>query len=112
VGAASRIKGKVYENAVVQWLRSRGRPHVERRIAGMANDRGDLTGWPGVVVDAKNHKTLCLPAWLDQLEAEIVNSGADTGALIVKRRGTTDIGRHYAVMTVDRWEALMREAGR
>lgn len=108
----SRRKGAGHERAIVTWLRSRGRPHIERRIAGMADDRGDLTGWPGVVVEAKNCARIELAAWVDQLEDEITEAEADTGAVIVKRRGTTDVGQHYAVMTVARWEALMKEAGR
>jgi len=111
-GLRSRRKGANHENAVVSWLRSRGRPHVERRIAGTNSDRGDLTGWPGVVIEAKNCKTFDLAGWVDQLENEIAETGADTGAVIVKRRGTSHIGQCYAVMTFNRWEALMTEAGR
>lgn len=111
MGAMSRRKGAGAERALVAWLRSRGRPHIERRIPGMADDRGDLTGWPGVVVESKNCTRLELAAWVDQLDAEIATAGAETGAVIVKRRGTTDVGRHYAVMTVDRWERLMTQAG-
>jgi len=111
-GLRSRRKGANHENAVVSWLRSRGRPHVERRIAGTNSDRGDLTGWPGVVIEAKNCKTFDLAGWVDQLENEIAETGADTGAVIVKRPGTINIGQCYAVMTFDRWETLMREAGR
>lgn len=112
MSTASRRKGAGHERNLVAWLRSRGRPHIERRLAGGAQDRGDITGWPGVVLEAKNAQRIELAAWVDQLEAEIDAASADTGAVIVKRRGTTDIGQHYAVMTVDRWERLMTEAGR
>jgi Holliday junction resolvase len=108
----SRRKGANNERGLVAWLRARGRPHIERRLSGGPGDRGDITGWPGVVLEAKSCVRLELAAWIDQLETEIVEAGADTGAVIVKRRGTTDIGAHYAVMTVDRWERLMTEAGR
>lgn len=108
----SRRKGAGHERNLVAWLRARGRPHVERRLAGGPDDRGDVTGWPGVVVEAKNCQRIDLAGWIDQLEAEVDAADADTGAVIVKRRGTTDVGQHYAVMTVDRWERLMTEAGR
>jgi hypothetical protein len=78
----------------------------------MAGDRGDLTGWPGVVVEAKNCARLELAAWVDQLEAEIVEARADTGVVIIKRKGTSDVGQYYAVMTANRWETLMTEAER
>lgn len=110
--AMSRRKGALHERGLVAWLRSRGRPHIERRLAGAPTDYGDLTGWPGVIVEAKNCARLELAAWVDQLEAAIDLAGADTGAVIVKRRGVTDVGRFYAVMTVERWERLMTEAGR
>lgn len=108
----SRRKGAAHERNLVTWLRARGRPHIERRLAGTPEDRGDLTGWPGVVVEAKSCARLELAAWIDQLEDAIDQAGADTGAVIVKRKGVTDPGRFYAVMTVDRWEQLMTEAQR
>lgn len=111
-GTMSRRKGATYERDVVAHLRAAGRPHVERRIAGMAADRGDITGWPGVVVECKNRKAIDLAGFVDQLEAEIAEADADTGVVIVKRSGVGDVGRHYAVMPVDRWLALMTEAGR
>jgi hypothetical protein len=109
---ASRRKGADHERAIVTWLRSRGRPHIERRIAGMNGDRGDLTGWPGVVVEAKNCKTWDVSGWVNQLEDEILEAGADTGAVVIKPPRVVDPGRYYAVMTLERWEALMTEAGR
>lgn len=111
-GAMSRRKGAGHERDVIAWLRSRGRPHVERRIAGMADDRGDITGWPGVVCECKNAAKITLGVWVAQLEAEIVEADADTGVVIIKRKGTTDPGAYYAVTTLDRWERLMVEAGR
>jgi hypothetical protein len=112
MGRASRRKGADHERAIVTWFRSRGRPHIERRIVGMNGDRGDITGWPGVVVEAKNCKQWDMAGWVDQLEQEITEAAADTGAVVVKRPRTTDPGQFYAVMTLERWEALMREAGR
>lgn len=111
-GTASRNKGAQYERDVVAHLRANGYPHVERRIAGMAADRGDITGWPSVVIECKNRKAIDLAGFIDQLEDEIVEAGADTGFCIVKRTGVADVGQHYAVTTVHRMLALMAEAGR
>jgi hypothetical protein len=107
-----RTKGAAHERAVVTWLRGRGRLHTERRLAGSPDDRGDVAGWPGVVVEAKNHARIDLAGWVDQLERSIALCGADTGVVVVKRKGVTDPARYYAVMTLARWEALMAEAGR
>lgn len=108
----SRRKGAAAELAVVQWLRGRGRRTVERRPTGSPDPFGDITGIPRTVVEVKNHAALDLAGWVTQLEAELAAAGATTGVVIVKRRGTTDVGRWYAVLTVDTWERLMTEAGR
>src|SRR5687768_16423350 len=110
--AASRRKGATYERDVIAHLRARGRIHVERRIAGMAADRGDVTGWPGVVVECKNRKAIDLAGFVDQLACEMVEAHADHGVVVVKRAGVSDVGQHYAVTTFDGWLALMAEAGR
>lgn len=112
MAAMSRRKGANHERSVITWLRSIGRPHVERRIMGMSDDTGDITGWPGVVIECKNAQRIELAAWVDQLEDEIALADADTGVVIVKRRGVTDPGEFYAVMPARRWHALMVEAGR
>jgi len=111
MSASQRRKGNGYERDLVAWLRDHGRPHIERRLAGGPGDRGDLTGWPGVVVEAKNHRQLDLAGWVDQLEVEIEAANAMTGVVVVKRRLVTDVGKHYAICTVERWEALMKAAG-
>ena len=52
-----------------------------------------------------------LPEWLRELDAEITNDSADTGVVIHKRRGTTNVGEWYATMTVEMWHELLKEAG-
>jgi hypothetical protein len=110
-GLSPRRKGAGYERDVVAWLRANGLPHVERRIAGMAADRGDITGWPGVVIECKAHKALCLSAWADQLALEALEAEASVSALFVKRVGRGDVADHYVVMRPDVWLSLMRQAG-
>lgn len=103
----SRRKGANHERSVITWLRSLGRPHIERRIMGMAEDSGDVCGWPGVVIECKNAQRIELAAWVDQLEAEITLAEADTGVLIVKRRGVTDPGDQVVAMTMRDLVALL-----
>lgn len=110
-GIKPRRKGATYERTVAQYLRDRGHPGMERRIMGMDNDTGDLTGWPGVVIECKNQKTFALSAWSDQLEREIVQAKADTGVVIIKRPRAVNVGEHYALMPVWLWFQLVREAG-
>ncbi len=108
----AKTKGREAETAVVEWLRANGRPHAERRRLQGSADQGDIAGLPYVVVEVKNEKSISLPGYLAELEAEIANANADTGVVIVKRRGSTNVGDWYAVMPADRWLALLTEAGR
>jgi len=107
----SKQKGTAAETAVVNWLVGRGRKHVERRSLNGSNDRGDIAGIPGVVLEIKNHARMELSQWLSELEVEMLNDKADTGVVIHKKKGTTDVGKWYATMPVEVWYKLLGEAG-
>jgi hypothetical protein len=113
----SKAIGTRWESAIVDYLRANGRPFVERRTLGGINDRGDITGLPAVVLEAKACKTLSIGAWLKELDAEIANDlarskdDATTGALWIKTRGKTSAGDGYIVMRPDVWLKLLKEAG-
>ncbi len=107
----AKQKGTAAETAVVNWLVSKGRSHVERRSLNGSNDRGDIAGLPGVVIEVKNHKEIKLSQWIKELEAEMHNDKADTGVIIHKKTGTTDVGMWYATLPVSVWFKLLEEAG-
>lgn len=107
----SKQKGTSAETAVVNWLQSKGRKHVERRSLNGCNDRGDIAGIPAVVIEVKNHQRMELSAWLKELDVEMHNDKADTGVVIHKKKGTTDVGLWYATMPVSAWYKLIEEAG-
>lgn len=107
----SKQKGTAAETAVVNWLKERGRKHVERRSLNGVNDRGDIAGIPGVVLEVKNHARMTLSEWVDEMLVEVANDKADTGVVIHKRKGTTNVGKWYATMTVEQWEGLVKNAG-
>ena len=110
----SRRKGARAEVAVVNHLRRNGFPHCERRIAGMDDDKGDIAGLgPGLVLEVKDQQQLRLGAWCDQLAAEMDNADADTGAVIVKRKGVPPerAGEWFAVMPLDDLVLLLRAVG-
>lgn len=108
----ARAKGTSFETAIVRWLNANGYPHAERSPLRGNKDRGDVTGMPGVCIEAKNCKAFTPAQWLDELAVEMTNGSAETGVVIAKRRGTTDVGECYALMPVRVWLALLREAGR
>ena len=100
-------KGSAAELAVAKWLRKLGWIHAERSRAGWTDDRGDIDGMPGVVVEVKNEKRIDLPGYLRELEVEIANAQAWTGTVIVKRRGSMNVDDWYAVMPAKIWGELM-----
>lgn len=105
----SKQRGTAWESAVVTWLRANGFPYAERRTLAGANDKGDVSGVPGVVLECKATKSITLSTFVDELLVEMANADADAhpsvpahvGAVVIKRRGTTDVGRAYAVMPMD-----------
>ena len=108
---ASRAKGTAWETAIVGYLRGRGAPHAERRALGGNNDRGDIAGVPGVVVEAKSASRLELAAWLDEAEAEGRNDRADLAVVWHKRRGKASPGDAYVTMTGAALIHLLAAAG-
>lgn len=107
----AKQKGTAAETAVVRYLRDNGFIHAERRALHGTLDKGDITGCGPIVFEVKDHKTITLSAWLKELHDEIVNANANTGAVIAKRRGTTNPGDWYAVMPVSGLVKLLKEAG-
>lgn len=108
---AARQKGTAHETNVVNWLRNHGWRHARRHPPKGLRDEGDIALEDGVpvTIEAKNRKAIDLAAFLHELEAEIVNGDAETGCVVVKRRGTTDPGQFYAVTTFAMWNDLIRQ---
>lgn len=94
-----RAKGTAAETAVVGFLRANGFPFAERRALQGVNDKGDITGIPGVVVEVKNHSGVqALGEWQKECREEMANAGADIGVVWSKVRGTTDPGKWRVTM--------------
>ena len=100
-------KGNSAELAVAKWLRTWGWVHAERSRAGWTDDRGDIDGMPGVCIEVKNEKRIDIPGYLAELDVEIDTAKAWTGAVIVKRRGSTNVNDWYAVMPAKIWAELL-----
>jgi hypothetical protein len=84
---------------------------VRRKLgAGRTDDTGDLHGVPDTTVQVKSYSD-CLRAireGLPELRAQQANAGTPFAALLVRRRG----GHWTAVMDLDQFAALLREATR
>jgi len=107
----SRDKGTAWETAIVNYLKSCGWPHAERRALNGNQDRGDITGIPGTCIEAKAANRLELAQWMKELEAEKRNANATVGVCWIKRRGKTSPGDAYVVMDGHQFVQLLKEAG-
>jgi Holliday junction resolvase len=107
----ARAKGTAWESAIVNYLRDHGWPHAERRSLSGANDRGDIAGVVGVVIEAKSVKRVELAAILDEAVVEAMNAGGAVGAAWIKRRGKTSPGGGFVLMDGATFVRLLREAG-
>lgn len=114
---AAKARGRECESMLCDYLRARGWPAERRRLTG-DEDLGDIGGIRKLVVECKAHKSLNLPAWLDELAIEVQNADrrypediAHTGLVVARRRGKPHPGDWYAVMSVERMFDLLVLAG-
>ncbi|MFI5664623.1 hypothetical protein [Streptomyces sp. NPDC051684] len=105
----SKAKGTAAETAVVRFLREAGFTQAERRTLNGVQDRGDIAGIPGVVIEVKNCARQELPAWIGEAERERDNDRAGLGVVWHKRRGKADPGAWFVSMSGGQFAALLRE---
>lgn len=112
----SKRKGTAAETAVTRWLRANGYPHAERRALSGNQDKGDILASPGLIIEVKNRQGGAghgqpgpaeLSAWMRQAATERRNARADLCPLVVKRVGTTDVGRWFTYMTAAEFAYLL-----
>ena len=103
-------KGSAYERSIVQYLRDNGFT-VDRTRAGWSDDRGDIHGIDGFTWECKNHKALNLAGWINELHDECRNAGTSLGAVVHKKRGSTDGAEQYATLPLGMLVQLLKEAG-
>ena len=104
-----KAKGSQWERDIANYLVEAGFIYAERRYgAGNTQDKGDINGMPGLVIEAKNHKTMNLPGWLAEAEVERANAKAEYGVVVIKRRGKP-AAQGYVVMTLADFAKLWRE---
>ena len=104
--------GKETEQMVARWLRDEGGFPEARRIVRTGYDRpgghtaadeGDIDTGAPVTVQCKSLRPVdrmerAVPGWLAETEAQRQTAGTDVGLLVVRRWGTTDVGRWWAFL--------------
>ena len=118
------IKGNAYERSIVNYFRESGFVNAERTRAGWSDDRGDVHGITSpdglaFTIECKNHRgdnlpgwcRELLPLWIRELEVECANNKTYVGAVIHKKKGSTDMGEQYATLPFKMLVLLLRQAG-
>jgi hypothetical protein len=101
-------KGSRYRKATQDFLTAIGyvtrfRPWMEK-----GDDITAEGDWHTLSVEAKDHKSITLSAFIDQAEA---NAGPhEIPLVVVKRRGKSDVEDHYFVMTGRAFKRLVQSA--
>ena len=109
--ASARQAGTKWETAICDYLRTQGWPHAERRAKTGALDKGDITGLPGVVIEAKNTAAFTLSTFVKEAKQEAVNADATAWAAWIKRPGKSSPADAYVLMDGEAFARLLREAG-
>jgi len=101
-------KGDSFERVIVGAIKDAGLS-AWRTAAGWTDDRGDVAGISGVVVECKDHVRPTLGPWLKELAREVANAGARRGVVVFKRKGTADPEDQFVLMTVKDWLLMEKE---
>lgn len=107
--------GTAHESAIKLWLQAHGWPYADRRRLNGAADLGDLQLSERIpfIIEAKTAKKTTeratLGTFVKELEAEVINSKSEAGAVVFKKVGTTDVGEFYALMPVKYLNVLLEK---
>ncbi len=95
----SKRLGTDWESALVTYLREHHNPKAHRNVQMGAKDIGDLDGYYLHALEAKNEKSITLPAYIEQANREAVHALQPYGCAVVKRRGK-GVAAGYVVRNV------------
>lgn len=110
--ASAKKAGSSFERLIGDHLAKHVDDRIDRRVKNGAKDRGDIGGLRHmggrVVIEAKDYGGRLMPGpWIAEAETERGNDDALAGLVIAKRRGTTDPGQQFVLMTVNDLTALL-----
>lgn len=110
--ATAKKAGTAFERLVADYLAKHVDDRIDRRVKTGASDKGDLSGWRfagrRIVAELKDYGgQIKAGTWIAEAEVERGNDDAHVGLVICKRRGTTDPGDQYVLMTLRDLVALI-----
>ena len=104
---SAKTAGTRFETAIAQYLAEQLEDdRIERRRLGGRFDRGDIAGirhhGQRLVIEVKDYGgQIKAGPWVEEAHTEAGNDDALAGLVIAKRRGTTNPGAAYVLMTVN-----------
>ena len=109
----AREAGTKFERLIADWLKLRlANDNIDRRPKNGRNDRGDIgqvrTALGGrVVIETKDVNRHNLSGWLEEAEIEAGNDDALVGVVVFKKKGVTDPGAQYVLMSTESLARLL-----
>jgi len=107
----SKDKGRAWENAIVEFLDTLGVPGVERRRLAGSQDKGDISGIRGVMIEAKNERGWKIPEWLREVDRQMRNAKAPVGVVWARVMGKPKAGDGVIIMHPHTFLGLLEAAG-
>lgn len=104
---SAKAAGARFERTIADYLRDNLDDRIDRRVKTGARDCGDIANVRDshnrrIVIETKDYGgRVHLAEWVKEAHHEAGNDDAHVGLVIAKRRGTTDPGKQWVVMTVN-----------
>jgi len=104
--ASAKAAGARFERQVADYLAKHLDDRIDRRPKYGAKDRGDIGGLrhlnQKIAVECKDYGGRLQPGpWIKEAHIAAGNDDAISGIVVAKRRGTTDPGAQWVIMTVN-----------
>lgn len=112
--ASAKSAGSTFERLIADYLAAKVDDRIDRRVKTGAADKGDianvrLLGGQRVVIECKDYGgQLKAAEWTGEAEVERINDGAVAGVVVAKRRGVSDPGKQWVLLTVDDLIGLLK----
>lgn len=111
--SSAKQAGARFERACADWLKQNVSKYIDRKVRTGALDTGDLANLETpdgqkITAELKDYGgRLEAGTWIKEAETERINDEAIAGLVIAKRKGTTDPGSQYVIMTLRDLSAII-----
>jgi len=110
---SAKSAGTAFELSIANYLSFEVDDRIERRVKHGRHDKGDISGLRvlgnRVVIECKDYRgEIHAGTWINEAHIEMGNDDAVAGIVVAKRKGTTNPGEQWVLMTVDDLIALIQ----